>query len=257
MSLYEDAACARPHLLPSIPVPSRPEHCLAVFCALPVVYPPRPFLLDGYPSKLAQDKLRKDAIATTLIRMHGGGRRRREEERRVTVVERVVVDATSSAPLRRALDAHPHALNPVVAAPEGAGWKGPTVPRVDSPIRALLRERLHASSLLQQQRVRWQRGSVMLTVNAVAILVNILVASRALRLWGVVEKHQVVDWIQRIQPHAETTIVAVRWVNLATWPLRTGARLIGTGLRAAGGAAKGRAVILSASVNRLRGAVPS
>ena len=94
----------------------------------------------------------------------------------------------------------------------------------------------------------------MLTVNAIAILVNMLVAARAVRLWGVVEKHQVVDWIQRIQPHAETTIVAVRWINLATWPFRAGARLVSKGLRAGVGAAKGRAVILSASVNRLRGA---
>ena len=212
-----------------------------------------PFLLDDYPHKLAQGRLRKDTLATTVTRLRSGRSKGGVEEvRRVAVVDRVSIDhsdATTSS-FKRARERHFRALNPVVMLPEQSNWLLP-----DSPMTALLRER---SDLFERQRVRWRRGSAMLLVNAVAIAINIVVAWRATALWNIVEKNRVskrapvrhhrmcrrrrtaliaasrlpssslaVDWIQRAAPHAETTIVTVRWVDKATKPFRTVTYVLG------------------------------
>jgi hypothetical protein len=199
-----------------------------------------PFLLDDLPHKLSQGRMRRDALATTITK-HG---RRGVEERRVSMVERVVVDsgeAVESA-LRYAREVHPHALNPLVTSEaserEGGsvnsgGWHG-FFGLGANPENALgsLRDRPVAMLLARQQLRRLRRGTLFLSINAVAIIINIVVAARAIVLWRVVENNRVVEWIQRAAPHAETTIVAVKWINLATRPIRQAVRGVGIGLRA-------------------------
>lgn len=185
-----------------------------------------PFLLDDLPWRLSQGRLRRDALASTVTKLRGGSSA--VEERRITVIERVVVDGSPAVEdaLRRARELYPDALNPVVTSESdlesalGGGWFGGWGAGSDVP----LRDRSTASLLARQSLRRLRRGTIFLGINAVAIVVNILVAARAVVLWHVVEKNKVIEWIQRAAPHAETTIVAVRGLSFITAPIRQAAR---------------------------------
>jgi hypothetical protein len=72
-----------------------------------------PFLLDGYPARLAAGRIRRDTVSTTVTRLaeetHSVA-----EERTLVVVARVVVDPRAAAALGRAREEHPHAISPIV-----------------------------------------------------------------------------------------------------------------------------------------------
>lgn len=75
-----------------------------------------PFLLDGYPARLAAVRMRRDAVSTTVTRLADGARFV-AEERTLLVVARVVVDPRAAVALTSAREKHPHALSSILLLP--------------------------------------------------------------------------------------------------------------------------------------------
>lgn len=75
-----------------------------------------PFLLDGYPARLAAGRMRRDAVSTTVTRLADGARFV-AEERTLLVVARVVVDPRAAVALTSAREKHPHALSSILLLP--------------------------------------------------------------------------------------------------------------------------------------------
>lgn len=165
-----------------------------------------PFLLEDWPRRLSLGHMRRDALATTVVKLREGSGAV-EEERRVVLVERVVLDAVAASSLKSARLAHPGVINPVVQLLQESTAPG----RLEAPIAELLAR--HESS----QRLR--RGSL-LALNLAVVSLNLLVAWKGVLLWQLITRVGVVDWIHRIQPHVPVTIRTARLLSWTTAPLR-------------------------------------
>lgn len=161
-----------------------------------------PFLLEEFPRRLSDGRVRRDATATTVIE----GTR----ERRALIVERVVIDESAVGALLEARERHADALNPIISAPS------------EAPHSSIVEE-LRADARQRRRLTAWR----LIGVNVLVLLLNALVAARGVYLWSVLQRLRVVEWITRLRPHVQPTFHAMRVINWVTLPVRWPLRRLG------------------------------
>ena len=166
-----------------------------------------PFLLDDVPGRLTKGKVRRDALATTVA----DGKM----ERRALVVQEVVVDRIVIPVVEEALKRYPGVLNTVVRISDEERSVADLRPSLVSELRA----EAHGRRKLTAFRL--------IGLNLAVLFVNAFLAARGLLIWNLINKLQVVEWINQVRPHVGVTVRTMRLLDYATLPVRVPLRVFG------------------------------
>uniref|UniRef100_A0A7S0LIC2 Uncharacterized protein n=1 Tax=Coccolithus braarudii TaxID=221442 RepID=A0A7S0LIC2_9EUKA len=175
-----------------------------------------PFLLQGMPQRLAQGRMVREALATTVI----DG----TLERRAFVVQRVIVNGDAAAEaLAHTRNHYSSSLNPLVQVPVEADAAGVDAafsqPSIIAELRAEARQRRRITA--------WR----LISLNVAVLVLNAAMTARGVAVWQLMQQLRVVEWVQRARPHVDTTLHAMRILNWATLPLRLPLKQIRHGRR--------------------------
>lgn len=107
-------------------------------------------------------------------------------------------------------------INPIVLLPSES----------DQPTAAQINE-LRAEAKQRRQLTAWR----LIGINLLVLVLNALVAARGIAIWGLLQRLQVVEWIQRARPHVGVTLHAMRALDWLTRPVRWPLQRVRSGLQ--------------------------